>query len=278
MKSQNTEHALVDNFLESLRQLLRNYPTLETSEYIDEIATHISESIAAMDPTDVDGLRKLLARVGTPKELANEFITFKRESVFANRQAVAKSRIARHLIVSLLALAVTVFVSGSIIWVDHYQPLMDTPGGPYSKVTLPNGNLAPATNGTGSDLATFTIWSMPKGASTVWVATYLTNKEDLAVKVVRVQEPNAGFAAFGPPILHVGNAANFSGASPFHPFVLQGHKSTEVFLKIPMHCIASSSGEVTEVSRLLVVTSFHGISHEVWINIVPFGIRFPAIC
>lgn len=117
-----------------------------------------------------------------------------------------------------------------------------------NRVTLPDGLPAPHTSGLSSTLDTLNVWKMTPGGSTVWTGVFLDNRESLPIKVTSIGTPIAHWAGFGAAHVRIGDSAEFAGASPLHPFVLEGHEFIQAYLKIHMGCVVTHDDEVAEIS------------------------------
>jgi hypothetical protein len=271
--NQDTTQELVDHYLTTLRNQLYQVPLAARDEFMNEITEHIAEGRADMNPEDVEGLRTLLAHIGSPSELAREVIEGQRDQ----QRQLSLLRRVRTMLGPLLALVVAGLIIASLLWWTHYQPLRQSPlmqSGP--SVSYSNGKYVPQVNAASSSLpGEVPIWDMPKGASTVHIIVSIENAGSFPIKITGVKSPVQGWAMFGPA--QVGFGRNEGGPTrPFHPFTVGGHQESEVSLAIPMHCMANS--ETVELSRVLVSTSFFGQTHQTWINTAPFNIVFAKSC
>lgn len=161
-------------------------------------------------------------------------------------------------------------ISFGIIWWTHFQPLRQSPlNQTWASITLPDGKRLPQVNASTSDLpGEVPVWQMPTGNSTVHITVEIENAGSFPVRINRVQSPFQGWPAFGSARISFG--PNEGGLNRyFRSFSLGGNQSKEVSLAIPMHCL-TNSGSTVEPTRVLVSTSFFGVSHQVWVNIAPF--------
>jgi Protein of unknown function (DUF1700) len=63
---------LVEDYLKRLNRELRDLPRARRRELVDEIAEHISEARADLEPEDEATVRTLLDRLGAPEDIAAE--------------------------------------------------------------------------------------------------------------------------------------------------------------------------------------------------------------
>lgn len=274
MTKQDTSQELVDAYLEALEDQIQLVRSTTRNEFISEIADHIAEGRARLNPEDLDGLRTLLEHLGSPDALARE--------VIENEQDVKRNLGWRQRVRSALAPVAVLLVVGltvsSLTWWTHYQPLRQSPlFQTWPSITLANGKLIPQVNAASSDIpGEVPIWKMPSTSSTVHITVEIENAGSFPITITSVQSPFPGWPAFGPARVSLGNLQN-GHARRFHTISVGANRSTEVRLSIPMHCMANS-GSTVEPTRVLVGTSFFGVSHQVWVNIEPFNIEFPKVC
>lgn len=274
MTNQDTSQELVERYLSTLRNQMLQVPLSARDEFISEINEHITEGRANLKPEDIDGLRALLAHLGSPSELAMEVIEGQRE---LTRQMSLAKRVQKFLLPTL-ALMVVALILASLGWWTHYQPLRPAPlSQTWPSITYSDGKLAPQVNAASSDLPNeVPIWKMPRGTSTIHILVSIENAGSFPIKITGVQSPFQGWGAFGAARIDFGP----NGGIPrrhFRSFSLGGKQSEEVSLAIPMHCMATS-GSTVEPTRVLVSTSVFGVSHQVWVNIEPFDIEFAKSC
>ncbi|HEY5265873.1 MAG TPA: hypothetical protein VIJ40_03590 [Acidimicrobiales bacterium] len=274
MTNQDTSQVLVEHYLSTLRNQMFQVPLSAREEFISEINDHITEGRASLEPEDIDSLRALLAHLGSPSELAMEVIEGQRE---LTRQMSLAKRV-RKLLRPILALIVVVLIFASLGWWTHYQPMRPAPLlQTWPSITYSDGKLVPQVNAASSDLPNeVPIWKMPSGTSTIHIFVSIENAQSFPIKITGVQSPFQGWPEFGTARIDFGP----DGGIPkrhFRSFSLGGKHSEEVSLAIPMHCMATS-GSTVEPTRVLVSTSFLGVSHQVWVNIEPFDIEFAKTC
>jgi hypothetical protein len=271
--NQDATQELVDHYLTTLRNQLYPVPLSARDEFMNEITEHIAEGRAGMSPEDIEGMRTMLAQIGSPSELAKEVIEGQRD----HKRHLSLLKRVRTMLGPLLALIVAAIIIASLLWFTHYQPLRQSPlmqAGP--SISYSNGKYVPQVNAANNNLpGEVPIWDMPKGTSTVHIIVSIENAGSFPIKITGVQSPVQGWTMFGPAL--VGFGRNEGGPTRrFHPFTVGGHQEWEVSLTIPMHCMANS--ETVELSRVLVSTAFFGQSHQTWINIEPFNIVFAKSC
>lgn len=73
----------IDRYLDRLRQALGGLPAEEIEEIVREIASHIAERAAAVDPLNAAGLERILGALGNPEALA---------SLYQSRVMAARAR------------------------------------------------------------------------------------------------------------------------------------------------------------------------------------------
>jgi hypothetical protein len=265
---------LVDDYLATLKNQLFPVPNRARDEFMNEITEHIAEARADLSPDDVDGLRALLAHLGSPSQLASDVIAEQRDQ---HRQLSVAQRI-RLLLAPILALVGVLLILSGVFWLTDYQPLNSSPGfQTWPSITYADGKDVPQVNASSSDLpGEVPVWNMPTGTSTIHIFVTIENAGSFPLKITGVQSPLFGWPSMGPARV---SFSRFEGASPttrFHPFTVSAHQDSEVKLDIPMHCTLGS--ETSEPTRVLVSTSFAGVSHQVWVNIQPFNIVFAKTC
>jgi hypothetical protein len=267
---------LIGDYLLRLRTELRFAPLAAREEYLNEITLHIADGRADLDPTDIDGLRRFLERVGDPSELATEFYDSEREArEFARVPMTSGQRLKRLLIPASAILAVGLLIGG-IVRVEHYQPL--TNGGLTTLPLLGSGGQAVRPLPVSPSVANFSVpvYAMPKGTTTVQIPVLVQNIGSIAIRITAVQSPVDGWPAFGPARIRYGYASGWGGTHRLRPFTLPGHALREIVISIPMHC--SASAQTVEFERVAVSTRFFGVSHTVWVNVEPFVIEFAKAC
>jgi len=274
VNDQATSQELVDTYLATLRDQMYQVPVTSRDEFISEIADHIVEGRANLEPDDLEGMRTLLEHLGSPADLAREVIADQQDAT----RTVSWSRRARTLLGPAVALLVIGLIASSLGWWTHYQPLRQSPlFQTFPSITYPSGKMIPQLNAASSDFpGEVPIWKMPTGTSTVHIVVEIENAGSLPIKVTGVQSPFYGWPAFGPARVSLGQLTG-GQVRRFHPFNVGANQSEEISLAIPMHCMANS-GSTVEPTRVLVSTSFFGVSHQVWVNIEPFNIMFPKDC
>jgi hypothetical protein len=269
----DTTQELVDDYLATLRNQLYPVPLRTRDEFMSEISQHISEGRADLDPDDVEGLRALLAHLGSPAQLASDIIADQRDE---HRQLSVAKRV-RKLLGPIVALLVVLVFFFGILWVTRYQPLTTAPSFQTWPSISNDGKYVAEVNASSSELpGEVPVWRMPKGTSTIHIVVSIENAGNFPLKITGVQSPFFGWPSMGPA--RVGFSRN-DGTSPtprFRPFTVGAHQDWEVTLDIPMHCTLGS--QTAEPTRVLVSTSFFGVSHQVWVNIQPFNIEFAKSC
>lgn len=272
MTDQNTMPDLVAQYLAELRSGLRTVSPSSREEFINEIAEHITEGRAALDPEDAAGLREILARLGNPRELAQE--------LSATEEKQKLSLVKRMKRTALVAGAVVIagLLIGSLTWWLHYQPLLPTPNlstGP--SLISASGKRLPQVDPV-SALApnVIPVWDMPKGTSTIHITVWIENSGSLPIRITGVTSPFAGFPPFGPAEFGDGQVPRRYSRT-FHAFTVAGEQTSAVSLAIPMHCTVSQ-GEVVEPTRTSITTLFFGVSHQMWVNFAPFDIELAKSC
>jgi hypothetical protein len=273
-----TRGDIVEEYLGQLRAELRLAPVSARDDYISEISQHITEGRENLAPGDIEGLRDLLARVGNPVVLANEY--YESEGVDTTGVLRRMSMGRRMLLVSvpLGILLVLGFAIGALVWVTHYQPLTD--GGQGAEGPLgPNGQvIRELPVSFGAQPFTVPVYAMPKGTSTLRILVYLYNTGGRPLIITGIQSPATNPHVFGPAsyaYVDTGKGSQI-GRTRF-PFILRGHQWIGVVLSVPMHCTAAN-GESVEFTRARVTTSFFGVSHGVWISIGNFAVDFAKSC
>ncbi len=277
MTNQDTTQELVDHYLTALRNQLLLVPRSARDEFMNEITEHIVEGRVNLEPGDIEGLRTLLSNIGSPSELAMEVIEGQRDE----KRQMSLARRVRTMLGSALALFVAGLIIASLLWWTHYQPLRPSPlFQTWPSITNSNGKLVPEVNAANSDLpGEVPIWNLPRGTSTVHVIVSIENAGRFPIKITGVQPPFQGWTGFGPTRVGFGRIEG-GPTGHFRPFTVGRNQSWEVSLAIPIRCIANSgySGNTVGLTRVLVSTSFVGVSHQTWINTVPFNIVFPKSC
>lgn len=274
MSNLDTTQELVDDYLATLRNQLYPVPLRARDEFMSEISQHISEGRADLDPDDVEGLRALLGHLGSPSQLASDIIADQRDQ---HRQLSVATR-ARKLLGPIIALSVVLLILFGLSWVSHYQPLRTSPlSQTWPSITNANGKSVVQVNASSSELpGEVPVWRMPKGTSTIHILVSIENAGSLPLKITGVQSPFFGWPSMGPARIGFARYEGASSTTRFRPFTEGAHQDGEITLDIPMHCTLGS--QTAEPTRVLVSTSFFGVSHQVWVNIQPFNIEFAKSC
>jgi hypothetical protein len=270
----NTTQGLIEDYLATLKSQLFPVPLGTRDEFMSEIAEHIAEGRADLDPDDVEALRALLVHLGDPAQLAGAVIADQRDQ---HRQLSVGQR-ARKLLLPLLALTAVMLLVAGGLWTAHYQPLRTVPLFQASpSITYADGKDVPQVNASSSELpGEVPVWIMPKGTSTIHISVSIENAGSFPVKITGVQSPFFGWPSMGPARVGFARDVGSSPAPRFHPFTVGAHQEWGVTLEIPMHCTLGS--QTAEPTRVMISTSFAGVSHQVWVNIQPFNIEFARSC
>jgi hypothetical protein len=75
MTASENEKRRIDAYLGRLRRLLPGVNEQEIVEIVEELRSHIIEKITATGETKASGVEAVLAALGSPEELANEYLT-----------------------------------------------------------------------------------------------------------------------------------------------------------------------------------------------------------
>lgn len=276
MTVQTSNPDAAELFLERLRHELRHARKTDRNDYIAQIADHIRESRAVFANDDPDALDALLARIGQPSVLAQEF--YAAERVKLNRAQRALIWVRRWWI-GLVVAAIFATAISLLVWANTYQPLSLQSSGSFGDGVTALSGTAPQqlTEGNSQPVT----WKLTEGHYRVSILFPVDNLNSLTVNISPPQ------IVQGFPLRQNWHLqSNISEKRwPFTSARVGGHTYREIVFSTSYTCTVwpkgdpnASSHSTEYLTNLPIVMSFAGFQHTLEVSIQPFYLEFAGNC